>query len=339
MQNMSKPFSLFLILFFLSLLVSPLLSSQVVEAQTENAFDLINTVNTLRASKGLDPYKIDSYLMGYAQQHADYMASIQYSTHTHSDGSIAWQSGIQENVAEGSEGIITSAFVVYQIWSDWIHWHIMVDYASGDVGAGMALGTNGMVYYVLNVRPGDTVQPVVPTSSSGSAVATSSGTRTATLDLISFLIKSTPALDGSIIHVVGYGQSLWSIADAYGVTIDQLRNLNNIPQNYTTIRTGDQLLIQPAYTPTATLSAEEAASRTKTHEPTAIPPTATLRPTRTALPTSTPEMTATVIMEPETENDQDSVAMTVMGVSLLGLVAVVIFGFVKTRNTKKMSDQ
>ena len=314
------------------------LPTQSSQAQSENAYDLINTVNTLRSSKGLDPYKIDSYLMGYAQQHADYMASIQYSTHTHSDGSIAWQSGIQENVAEGTEGIITSAFVVYQIWSDWVHWKTMVDYASGDVGAGVALGTNGMVYYVLNVRPGDTVQPVVPTSSSGSAVATSSGTRTPTLDLISFMIKSTPAQDGSIIHVVGYGQSLWSIADAYGVTIDQLRSLNNIPQNYTTIRTGDQLLIQPAYTPTATLSAEEAATRTKTHEPTAIPPTATLRPSRTVLMTSTPTVMATVLMDSEPENDRDSVVMTVMGVSLLGLVVVVIFGFVKTRKTKNVVE-
>jgi hypothetical protein len=32
------------------------------------------------------------------------------------------------------------------------------------------------------------------------------------------------------------------------------------------------------------------------------------------------------------------VAMMVMGVSLLGLVVVVIFGFVKTRNTKRLVD-
>jgi hypothetical protein len=32
------------------------------------------------------------------------------------------------------------------------------------------------------------------------------------------------------------------------------------------------------------------------------------------------------------------VAMMVMGISLLGLVVVVIFGFVKTRNTKRLVD-
>ncbi|PKO05207.1 MAG: hypothetical protein CVU41_13090 [Chloroflexi bacterium HGW-Chloroflexi-3] len=336
---MSKPFSLFLMLLLLTLLVSPLLSPRVVEAQTENAYDLISVVNGLRASKGLDAYQIDSYLMSYAQQHADYMASIQYSTHTHSDGSVAWESGIQENVAEGTKGIITTSFVVYQIWSDWVHWHIMVDYASGDVGAGVALGTDGMVYYVLNVRAGDTVQPAVPTTSSGRVVTTSSSTRTATPDIISLMIKSTPAADGSIIHVVGYGQSLWSIAEAYKIKIDQLRNFNSIPQDSSTIYTGQELLIQPAFTPTATLSAEEAATLTKTFEPIAVPPSATLKPSRTALPTASPTLTKTPLPVPASENEPNSVAMVVMGVSLLGLVVVVIFGFVKTRNTKKVSDQ
>lgn len=331
---MSKPFSLFLILLLMTLPGSPLLSPLVVEAQTENAYDLIGTVNGLRASKGLEAYKIDSYLMSYAQQHAEYMASIQYSTHTHSDGSVAWESGMQENVAEGTEGIITTSIVVYQIWSDWVHWHIMVDYASGDVGAGVALGTDGNVYYVLNVRAGDSVQPAVPTSSSGSVAPTSSGTRTATPDLISVMIKSTPAADGSIIHVVGYGQSLWSIAEAYEIKIDQLRGLNSIPQDYSTIYTGQELLIQPAFTPTATLSAEEAATLTKTFEPTAIPPTATIKPSRTSLPSTSPTLSETPLPAAAAENEPNSVAMVVMGVSLLGLIVVVIFGFVKTRNTK-----
>jgi LysM repeat protein len=336
---MSKPIALFLILLLFALVGSPFLSPQVVEAQTENAYDLISVVNGLRASKGLEAYQIDSYLMSYAQQHADYMASIQSATHTHSDGSVAWESGIQENVAMGTEGIITSSFVVYQIWSDWIHWHIMVDYASGDVGAGVALGTDGNVYYVLNVRAGDTVQPAVPTSSSGSVAPTSSGTRTATPDLISLMIKSTPAVDGSIIHTVGYGQSLWSIAIAYDVKIDQIRSLNSIPQDYSTIFTGQELLIQPAFTPTATLSAEEAATLTKTIEPTAIPPTATLKPSRTAIPSGTPTLTETALPVAVSDNEPNLVVMMVMGVSLLGLVVVVIFGFVKTRNTKKNTNQ
>jgi len=304
-------------------------------AQNESAYDLINTVNALRASRGLEPYAIDSYLMGYAQQHAEYMASIQSATHTHSDGSVAWSVGIQENVAMGTEGIINSSIVVYQIWSDTIHWHVMVDYADGDVGAGIALGEDGMVYYVLNVRAQDEVQPIVPTTRPGQVIATSSGTRTATADLISLMIKSTPGVDGSIIHVVGYGQSLWSIADAYKVKIDQIRALNGIPQDYSTINTGQELLIQPAFTPTATYSFEEIATLTKTYEPTAPPATATRTTTSTPLPSPTPTLAATSLPVEKSESGENPTGLVVMGISLVGLVVVVIFGFFKTRLYKK----
>ena len=213
---------LFIALVILLTLVGYLFAPQdKTLAQTESAYDLINTVNALRASRGLEPYTVDSSLMGYAQQHVEYMASIQSATHTHSDGSVAWMSGIQENVAMGTEGIINSSIVVYQIWSDYIHWHTMVDFASGGVGAGIALGSDGMVYYVLNVSAGAEVQPVVPTTVSGVIAATSSGTRTATLDLIALITKSTPAADGSVTHVVGNGQSLWSIAIAYKINSER----------------------------------------------------------------------------------------------------------------------
>lgn len=304
-------------------------------AQNESAYDLINTVNALRASRGLEPYAIDSYLMGYAQQHAEYMASIQSATHTHSDGSVAWSVGIQENVAMGTEGIINSSIVVYQIWSDTIHWHVMVDYADGDVGAGIALGEDGMVYYVLNVRAQDEVQPIVPTTRPGQVIATSSGTRTATADLISLMIKSTPGVDGSIIHVVGYGQSLWSIATAYKIKIDQIRALNGIPQDYSTINTGQELLIQPAFTPTATFSSEEIATLTKMFEPTTPPATSTKTTTSTPLPSPTPTFAATSLPVEKSESGENPTGLVVMGISLVGLVVVVIFGFFKTRLYKK----
>lgn len=239
----------------------------------------------------------------------------------------------------GTDGIINSSVVVYQIWSDYIHWHTMVDFTSGGVGAGIALGEDGMVYYVLNVRAQDEVQPVVPTTSSGSVVATSSGTRTATPDLISLMIKSTPAADGSITHVVGYGQSLWSIATAYKIKIDQIRSLNGIPQDTSTINTGQELLIQPAFTPTATLLPEKIVTLTKKNEPTTKPPTATLKPSRTASPTATPTQTVTPVPEVSPGNDQNSVAMLVMGISLVGLLVTVFFGFFKAReSTKKEPD-
>ena len=54
---------------------------------------------------------------------------------------------------------------------------------------------------------------------------------------------ATPQADGSIIHQVQSGQSLWSIAIKYGVKIDAIRRLNNISADGT-IYIGQKLIIQ-----------------------------------------------------------------------------------------------
>jgi LysM repeat protein len=312
-----------LIIYSLVLLVTFFPASVSIQAQSESAYDLINTVNALRVSKGLNPYKTDSYLMGYAQQHAEYMASIQSATHTHSDGSVAWQSGIQENVATGTEGIVSVSIVVYQFWSDWIHWKTMVDYASGDVGAGIAVGSDGMVYYVLNVRAGASVPITVPTSGLGSVAPITVGTPTITPDLIAILIKSTPATDGSITHVVDFGQSLWSIAIAYGVKMDDIRRLNNLAMDSTIINVGEELLIFPASETTETPTLTHTAVETKL--------TATKSPTSIATftPIIIPSLTPTTISVEKMDPKKNNFSYILITISLIGLMFATFFGFKK----------
>ncbi len=63
---------------------------------------------------------------------------------------------------------------------------------------------------------------------------------------------STPRPDGSIVHTVRPGDTLWSIAAAYGVSVDQIRRLNagSIGPN-DTIVVGQELVISvPSATPT-----------------------------------------------------------------------------------------
>ncbi len=50
--------------------------------------------------------------------------------------------------------------------------------------------------------------------------------------------------DGSIIHVVQEGDTLASIAVAYGITLTELRQLNNIPPEEFIIRVGQRLIIK-----------------------------------------------------------------------------------------------
>jgi uncharacterized protein YkwD len=114
---------------FLGLTIITLLMLKPVQAQSGSATELINAVNQLRQSLGLAPYSVDSYLMGFAQSHSDYMASIGRWTHTRADGTTSFDYGIKENVAMGST--LSVPYVVNTIWSDWVHWQTMVGYTTG----------------------------------------------------------------------------------------------------------------------------------------------------------------------------------------------------------------
>jgi LysM repeat protein len=74
---------------------------------------------------------------------------------------------------------------------------------------------------------------------------------------------ATPQPDGSIVHLVQPGQTLWEIATTYSVTLRTLYNLNGLNEK-SVIWPGDKLLVRPAS------------------------PTGIASPTATDLPTSTP---------------------------------------------------
>ena len=150
---------------FLAALILSALFPRAARAQSESGYDIITQVNALRAAQGLEAYTVDSGLMAYAQQHSQYQADTQNSTHQHSDGSYAWGIGLNENIAVGSAGFMSPYIAVYQIWQDWVHLEPMIGYTSGQAGAGVALGADGNVYYTLNVRAGAPVAQVrVPTN-------------------------------------------------------------------------------------------------------------------------------------------------------------------------------
>lgn len=293
-------------------------------AQVGSAYDLIAEVNALRISKGLTPYEIEGFLMNFAQAQSDTMASLGYWTHTRSDGSTAWQYGIEENVAMGMN--MSVSYCVYTVWSDTVHWKTMVEHATGSVGAGVAF-SGGNVFYTLNVRPGEIVSenPEPITQPIARVIAQEEETPD---NYVSDVVTSTPNADGSIIHYVKYGESLWSIAIAYGTTgAEIMANSGNNP-SVTDVYEGQMLIIRNATPNTPTI----------TPTPTQIPPTRTNtppRPTRTPLPTETPGPTPTYTIEPpfiyRTFSNTRSVALTLIVGSAVGLVLLLIFAYVKKK--------
>ena len=284
--------------------------AQPARAQAPEALAVIDAVNALRASYGLAPYTVDPWLMEYAQQHSDYQASIGVSTHLHSDGSVSLDLGIYENVAGGTVGYITADFIVYQIWADPVHMKPMIGYDAGSVGVGYAIGGD-LTYYTFNMRPAGA--EILPPADAGEDT---------TLDSTSIpeqdLVTSTPLPDGAVYHVVGYGQTLWSIAIAYGVTVQQIRDLNNIPADSTDIYAGWKLLIKLPGTPYVTL--------TPIPSPT-LPVTDTPLPTHTFTPqpSRTPTPTAALSLTPPAVEQAPASGTDWTG--RLGVVLLVMAGF------------
>jgi LysM repeat protein len=278
---------LFLLVFLGTVqLIFPVPQPEPAMAQAGDASALVAAVNQLRAAYGLPALEVNSTLMYIAQTHSEYQASIGEVTHYGPGGSrpkeratAAGYGGgatffISENIAGGTN---LSAQEAVSLWTgDSLHWNTMMGENYREIGAGVAV-SGGFVYYTIDVAyvagSGSSVSP-----SATPGPGTPSATPGPSPIPIYAVITATPNPDGSIIHVVQSGQTLITIAQAYQVTVQEIKVLNGLSGD--DIYVGDQLIIYPAYTPTPTGQATE----TRTQTP---GPTSTRRPTRTASPSAT----------------------------------------------------
>lgn len=245
------------LLVYLFLLFTPLVSAR---AQSFSAGDLLAAINALRAARGLPPYQRDGELMAYAQKHSEYQAKIGQSTHVHSDGSTSGAYGITENIAAGSASLLTPNIIISQIWADALHTHTLLGYETGFAGVGIAV-SGDTVYVTLDVRPG---QSAATLPSPDQAPSGSTPAPVETQIALVPIATAAPGPNGLVVHEVGYGQALWSIAIAYGVKIDEIRELNGLPPGSNEIYAGQKLVIRRVsdVTPavTETIAVQETAS-------------------------------------------------------------------------------
>lgn len=286
-------------------------------------FDVVNAVNALRASHGLAPYSINSILMYTAQSQADFLAATGTMTHTGPGGSgltdrllaagypLAGElsaGGFRaENITGGNESMPAQS-AVDQWTGDALHLNTMLSPNLTEIGAGVAV-SGGRVYYVIDcARPTTSGAPEASTSvaESGSAVPAREAP-------ILVAIVSTPNSNGDVIHEVQFGQTLWQLAIAYNVKIDEIKSLNNLFDN--SIYPGNKLLIKTGVIqPTAAHTETPTRDLTVTSINTPISAASILQRTSTSTRVVTPLPSS----PPRNNNAIMGVMMGIIALALLG---------------------
>lgn len=291
-------------------------------APGSNAYDLIDAVNSLRASHGLPAYTPNSILMQIAQSQADYLASTGgASGHIGPGGTHPIDRAIAAGypvsggyISENWEsGLKMSAQEAVNYWmGDAPHQGTMLSSALQDIGAGM-VQDGDLSYFVIDCGLARGASVASTPDGSGTGLNVTSGTVVTQEATIAIAIVSTPDGKGNVYHIVQSGQSLWQIAMAYKTTIDKIKNSNSLSAD--DIYAGQKLFI------------------TRVGTSTPLPPTATvtLNPvSSTPLPTfviftPTPSVTATLVpvapLESSAGAGGEVAAIVLVALAAAGLIA------------------
>jgi len=211
-----------------------------------SAFDLILAMNTLRVSYGLPALIEDPIVNAVAQSTAATMAANNMSWHIgdvrgrlaaagYGNGGTVWAT---ENfaVSSGSMGIDE----IMAVWADPDHMRPAVTPAYCNVGAGAAQTSDGRIYYVLQAAYVSGQECGSVSSSGGTSQP---GTIPNPVSQLIIPVKiATPDAEGKVFHEVKAGQSFWSIAIAYQITIHDLEVWNNISRTIP-LQAGQRLFI------------------------------------------------------------------------------------------------
>ena len=321
---MNKNLRITVILTLLSLFAVLLRAPDPVQAQAGTAWEVLAEINAYRAANGLAPLVENQYLNISSQNHVDWMVETGIYGHVGIDGSTSTDRAIAAGYGEGSNVRVTENWargydmtaseVVYQSWAtSSVHNSQMLTTSYNEFGAGVALDGDGMTVYVVNF--GIVIGGSIPTQS------TDPTDNSTPAPIIQPIVTSTPNPDGSVIHIVQYGETLWNIVEAYNIEMTDLLAQNGLTEE-DAIFPDQELLIVPA-----NINLDETPQTTGTPGEETATPTLMPSPTSTRTPFSTPTVIPTLTETPE---PRPGFLKTIFSGDTLflgiGLVAVSIFG-------------
>ncbi len=214
-----------------------------------SAYDLIAAMNVLRVSSGNPALIEDPIVNAVAQSTAEIMAASEMSWHIgdvrgriaaagYGGGATVWAT---ENFAVGTSMGIDQ---IMAAWADPDHMRPAVTPAYCHVGAGVATSPSGRIYYILQAAyvSGQACGAYTSPSTGTTPQAGSSSGSGYVSQYIAPVKIATPDADGNTYHVVQTGQSFWSIAIAYQITIADLETWNNLSREIP-LKAGQKLFI------------------------------------------------------------------------------------------------
>jgi len=205
------------------------------QSGTTTRNELILAMNTLRVSYGLPALIEDPIVNAVAQATAETMAANNMSWHIgdvrgriaaagYGGGATVWAT---ENFAVGHMSIDE----IMQVWADPDHMRPAVNPAYCHVGAGVAQAADGRYYYILQAAYTSEHACGEYGSVIGDDPETGVNPNPPVSQIIIPVKIATPDADGRIYHIVQAGQSFWSIAIAYQITIHDLEVWNNLSRD------------------------------------------------------------------------------------------------------------
>lgn len=285
----------YFLLFVLFLIPFSNINAKPIQYEIITPSQLIEAVNNLRVSYGLGTLATHPILMQSAQSQADYMAATGSVTHTRPGGVTYTQQllslgfPLAGDLSLGgfrAENILYSSGYLDWIgvpsgWQDDAHMNTMLSQNFTHIGAGISQ-SSGNYYYAVDTAASTAsgeMQSTAPQVLEGA-----SGTSGEAAGVSQFMVPitlNTADENGNVYHQVQYGQTLWSIAIAYGTTIKNIQVLNNLGEGLTIYQGQNLLVLQnvPVVAPTVTIQLTNTLITTPTSFPTTIPTQIVFTPT------------------------------------------------------------
>ncbi|MEZ4642843.1 MAG: LysM peptidoglycan-binding domain-containing protein [Chloroflexota bacterium] len=239
----------------LALLNAPLITPSV-QAQSP-ASQVFQLVNEVRANYGLAGFTYNSLLAAAAQEQANWMAANGQYVHNHGSSTPQTRAAAAGYIGLVSENIVGGTDLTGQqgvIWwqNSAIHFNTMISTRYTEAGVGVAAGFDQNFYVLVVGAPSDAPpapDQVIQHNAPPAYVAP--------------ILLAQPGEDGSIVHTVLEGHTLWAIAARYEVPVETIL-LYNLTQD-SLLQPGDKLLIRlgegqeppPTPTPPATHKVRE----------------------------------------------------------------------------------